>query len=41
LSALFADRRSYEIVEGAPRRSRAGAVAQVGRLATAYAANAD
>ena len=41
LSALFADRKSYEIVEGAPRRFQAGAGARVGRAATAFAANAD
>ena len=41
LSALFADRKSYEIVEGAPRRFRAGGGAPVGRLATAFAASAD
>jgi UDP-3-O-[3-hydroxymyristoyl] N-acetylglucosamine deacetylase len=41
LSALFADRKAYEIVEGGPRRYRAGAGAQVGLAATAWAANAD
>jgi hypothetical protein len=39
LSVLFADRKSYEIIEGAPRRYRAGA--QVGQAATVWAANAD
>jgi UDP-3-O-[3-hydroxymyristoyl] N-acetylglucosamine deacetylase len=40
LTALFADRANYEIVEGAQRRViRAGAA--TGRAATAYAANAD
>ena len=40
LTALFADRANYEIVEGAQRRVfRAGAT--TGRAATAYAANAD
>ena len=39
LSALFADRQAYEIVEGAARRIySAGAI---GRVATAYAASAD
>jgi UDP-3-O-[3-hydroxymyristoyl] N-acetylglucosamine deacetylase len=41
LSALFADRRSYEIVEGAPRRFRPAGGAPVGRIATAWAANPD
>ncbi|HEY3721124.1 MAG TPA: UDP-3-O-acyl-N-acetylglucosamine deacetylase, partial [Roseiarcus sp.] len=41
LSALFADRKAYEIVEGGPRRYRAGAGAQVGLAATAWAANVD
>jgi UDP-3-O-[3-hydroxymyristoyl] N-acetylglucosamine deacetylase len=41
LSELFADRRSYEIIEAAPRRFRAGTAAQIGRAATAWAANAD
>jgi UDP-3-O-[3-hydroxymyristoyl] N-acetylglucosamine deacetylase len=41
LSALFADRKAYEIVEGGPRPYRAGAGAQVGLAATAWAANAD
>ena len=40
LTALFADRANYEIVEGAPRRvARAGVAA--GRMAAVYAANAD
>ncbi len=40
LSALFADKANYELVEGAPRRViRAGAAAS--RAAAAYAANAD
>jgi UDP-3-O-[3-hydroxymyristoyl] N-acetylglucosamine deacetylase len=43
LTALFADRDNYEIVEGAPRRaSRAGAQPAVaGRAAAAFAANVD
>ena len=41
LAALFADRRAYEIVEGAPRRYRAGANVAVARAATAFAPNAD
>jgi UDP-3-O-[3-hydroxymyristoyl] N-acetylglucosamine deacetylase len=41
LSALFADRRSYEIVEGAPRRFRAGIGGRVVHAATAFAASAD
>jgi len=40
LSALFADRSNYEVIEGAPRRvARAGAA--VGQVAAAFAANAD
>ena len=40
LSALFADKSNYEIVEGAPRRTiRAGVPS--GRVAAAFAASAD
>ena len=38
---LFADRQAYEIIEAAPRRFYSGASAPVGRLATAFAPNAD
>ncbi len=42
LSALFADRKAYEIVDGAARKAyRARRRAPIGRVATAYAANAD
>ena len=43
LTALFADRSNYEIVEGAPRRTaRAGVQpSAAGRAAAAFAANAD
>ncbi len=41
LSALFADRKSYEIVESAPRRFRASSGSPSGRVATAWAANPD
>jgi UDP-3-O-[3-hydroxymyristoyl] N-acetylglucosamine deacetylase len=40
LAALFADRANYEIIEGAKRRY-ASAVAPLGRVATAFAANMD
>jgi UDP-3-O-[3-hydroxymyristoyl] N-acetylglucosamine deacetylase len=41
LAALFADRKAYEIVESAPRRVYSAGAGAIGRLATAYAANAD
>jgi UDP-3-O-[3-hydroxymyristoyl] N-acetylglucosamine deacetylase len=41
LSALFADRHAYEVTEGAPQRFHSGASLPVGRLATAFAPNAD
>ena len=41
LKALFADRTAYEIVDDAPRRSSAVAAASTGRVAAAFAANAD
>ena len=42
LGALFADKSNYEIVEATSRRTpRAGAGAAAGRVAAAYAANAD
>jgi UDP-3-O-[3-hydroxymyristoyl] N-acetylglucosamine deacetylase len=42
LTALFADKSNYEIVESAPRRmTRAGAGAPAPRAAAAFAANAD
>jgi UDP-3-O-[3-hydroxymyristoyl] N-acetylglucosamine deacetylase len=41
LATLFADRQAYEVIEGAPRRFYSGAAAPVGRLATAFAPNAD
>jgi len=41
LSALFADRRAYEVVDGAPRKIYAMGAGAIGRVATAYAANAD
>ena len=41
LASLFADRQAYEIIEAAPRRFYSGASAPVGRLATAFAPNAD
>ena len=41
LSALFADRHAYEIVEGAPRKVYSAGAGAVGRVATVFAANAD
>jgi UDP-3-O-[3-hydroxymyristoyl] N-acetylglucosamine deacetylase len=41
LSALFADRKAYEIVDGAPRKVYAVGAGAIGRVATAYALNAD
>ena len=41
LEALYADRKAYEIVEGAPRRFYSGAAAPAARVATAFAANVD
>jgi UDP-3-O-[3-hydroxymyristoyl] N-acetylglucosamine deacetylase len=41
LSALFADRKAYEIVDGAPRKVYAVGAGAIGRAATAYAVNAD
>jgi UDP-3-O-[3-hydroxymyristoyl] N-acetylglucosamine deacetylase len=41
VSALFADSKAYEIIEGAPRKVYAGGALPVGRVATAFAANAD
>ncbi len=41
LSALFADRQAYEIVEGAPRKIYSAGAGAVGRVATVFAANAD
>ena len=41
LSALFADRKAYEIVDGAARKTYALGAGPIGRVATAYAANAD
>jgi UDP-3-O-[3-hydroxymyristoyl] N-acetylglucosamine deacetylase len=41
LASLFADRQAYEVVEGAPRRFYSGASVSVGRVATAFAPNAD
>jgi hypothetical protein len=40
LSALFADRKAYEVVDGEARKTYALGGA-IGRVATAYAANAD
>jgi len=40
LGALFADRKSYEVIEGAQRRFY-GVAAPAGRVAAAFAANAD
>ena len=41
LSALFAERKAYEIVDDAPRKVYAIGAGAIGRAATAYAANAD
>ena len=41
LASLFADRQAYEVIEGAPRRYYSGASVSVGRVATAFAPNAD
>ena len=41
LSALFADRQSYEIVESAPRKVYSVGAGAIARVATAYAANTD
>ena len=41
LAALFADRKAYEIVESSPRRIYSVGAGAIGRVATAYAANAD
>jgi UDP-3-O-[3-hydroxymyristoyl] N-acetylglucosamine deacetylase len=41
LASLFADRCAYEVIEGAPRRFYSGASVSAGRLATAFAPNAD
>ena len=41
LSALFADRKAFEIVDGAARKPYALGAGPIGRVATAYAANAD
>ena len=41
LSALFADRKAFEIVDGAARKLYALGAGPIGRVATAYAANAD
>lgn len=41
LSALFADRKAYEIVENSARRIYAVGAGAIGRVATAYAANVD
>jgi len=41
LSALFADRKAFEIVDGAARKPYALAAGPIGRVATAYAANVD
>jgi UDP-3-O-[3-hydroxymyristoyl] N-acetylglucosamine deacetylase len=41
LAALFTDRKSYEIVEGASRRFHAAVGAPTGRVAAAFAASVD
>ncbi len=41
LAKLFSDRSAYEFVDGAPRRRFAGPALATGRLATAFAPNAD
>jgi UDP-3-O-[3-hydroxymyristoyl] N-acetylglucosamine deacetylase len=41
LSALFADRKAFEIVDGAARKVYALGAGPIGRVVTAYAANAD
>ncbi len=41
LGALFADRSAYEVIEGAPRRYRAGARIASALAASAFAANVD
>ena len=41
LSALFADRKAFEIVDGAAHKVHALGAGPIGRVATAYAANAD
>jgi UDP-3-O-[3-hydroxymyristoyl] N-acetylglucosamine deacetylase len=41
LSALFADRQAYEIIETSPRKIYAAGAGAISRVATAYAANAD
>jgi len=41
LSALFADRKAFEIIDGAARKAYALGAGPIGRVATAYAANAD
>jgi UDP-3-O-[3-hydroxymyristoyl] N-acetylglucosamine deacetylase len=41
LSALFADRHAYEIIELAPRKVHSVGAGAIGRVATAYAASTD
>ncbi len=41
LSALFADRKAFEVVDGAARKAYALGAGPIGRVATAYAATAD
>ncbi len=41
LSALFADRKAYEIVENSPRKIYAVGAGAIGRAVAAFAANAD